>query len=513
MRFLNEDFECSIGELWARGAAMATWCSRNECERLAVILSNTSGAVACVLGAIQSGLELISLPLPPRGVAIDWYQHFIVRCCRTMDANVLMVDEFLASMMPPLPGIRTVSYQQALSERGRLERACADAFTLVQFTSGSTSEPKGVPLRQEKILANILAILEILSPERSDSATSWLPLSHDMGLIGMFLTSCVGVAPKYANGGSLNLLSPEAFLRHPALWLQACSDLSTTITASPDFGFGLALRRRPSASLDLSKLRCCITGAEPVQHDTLVTFASEFESAGFRGQSFCPAYGLAEAGLAVTMTSPVEEWRAITVDPDALSAGAVVGADGGLPFVSAGRPLPGYEINVGSRVEPLKIRGPSLLERYVGTQSVIDDKGWFETGDLAFSLDGHLYLVGRHDDVIIHNGRNVFSQDVTAAVQKSQEVRTGRVAVMVHDGSIVIYAELEAEVEESPLRFPILAKAIRRSILGRTQIQVAKVTFLRRGSLPMTSSGKVSRHHLANAEDAELAGSVIYSAD
>jgi len=515
--------ECSIdfvgsvgktpyGKLWDQGRAVAAWTGRSG-KPLAMVLTNSAACVAVLLGAIQAGIELVSIPTPPRGADLDWYTSFVRDACMQRDADCLIVDQSHLPWLPDLNGIAYATYDNVLGAPGHGVQDPSN-FRLVQFTSGSTSDPRGVLLGENKIRANILSIAERLELEPGDSACSWLPLSHDMGLIGMLLTGMNGIT-NHTPGGVFTLMKPEQFLRDPGHWMRLCSDSGTTITASPSFGLEMTLRRQIGQSINLRKLRVLITGAEPIREESLTAFQQGFASVGFDDKAHCPAYGLAEASLAVTMTAPGEPWTALTVEPDDLIAGTVQTAPrDGMSLVGSGRPLEGMEIrtmNSEGRVGEIQVRGPSLLDGYSNGENPVSDSGWLTTNDLGFIRDGMLFIVGRIDDVLFAAGRKVFASDVEMHVGSINEVRTGRVVAFSGNGHLTILAEADSREQPSAIDTARMVKDIRRVVVGRTGIAPTVVGVVGRGLLPMTASGKVRRgavrEHLSRGELTLLTGS------
>jgi len=509
--FLDEGTQWDLGALLEHGSVVGGWLAQREADACAMVLSNSSPSVACLFGAICAGRTVVSIPLPPRGASLDWYQDFVESVCRYAGASHLLLEGELLSAVPPLDGVHVASYEQVLSERV-FSAASGSGFSLVQFTSGSTASPKGVKLSDNAIVANIDAILGVLEPRPGDNGCSWLPLSHDMGLIGMLLSSCLAATREGGRGGTLYLMRPEHFLRSPQDWLTACDRFRVTITAAPDFALSLATSRVPSTPLDLSQLRACITGGEPARATTLRSFASRFSPAGLEPQAICTAYGLAEAALAVTMDPLDSVWQSIQVDPNAIAEGELIPDDGDVEIVSAGVALPEYEVVAGcGEVSTLRFRGPSICDAYVGPHELpVDDEGWFTTNDLAFIENDHLYPVGRTDDMLVIAGRNVYAFDVEASLAGVSGIRAGRAVTLVDSQCrFVVAAELDPAFESTQASVQRLSAQVRATVVGRVGIAPDDVVFVERGQLPMTSSGKIRRRALAQALQSGELPSVI----
>ena len=292
--------------------------------------------------------------------------------------------------------------------------------------------------------ANLAAILAAVRPRAGDTAVSWLPLSHDMGLVGMLLTSIAASAPDHAGRVDIVLLDPEQFLRAPRLWLRAISHWNGTFSAVPDFGLRLALRGS-AAGLDLHALRCLIVGGEVVRAGTLDELTTVLGPAGLDPRAVCPAYGMAEIGLAASMTRPGDPWRSRPASRRALAGHDLAppaGPEDHLTLVSSGRALPGYRITAEGPVGALTIAGPSIgIDGRTG-RSFAGTDGRLVTNDLGFVDDGWVYVCGRTDDYFVANGRNIFAPEVEDAVSRVPGVRPGRVTVVgTPEGDWVLVAE------------------------------------------------------------------------
>jgi acyl-CoA synthetase (AMP-forming)/AMP-acid ligase II len=496
LHFIDEDEVFTLGEMWRRGESIAAWNAAHGGPPVAAVLSNSSSCVATVIGAIRAGITFVSLPAPPRGADPMLYARFVADACNQVGATTVAVDSKYLALLPPLPHISFTSFE-AMLDCGRDGQTRPSDFALVQFTSGSTASPKGVVLGQRKLVANVEAILDWLRPAPGDGVCTWLPLSHDMGLIGMLLSSLAGSGPQWTNGHDIVILTPEGFVQNPQNWLAACSEYRSTVTTAPSFGFELAVKRRGSGSLDLDRLRVCITGAEPVGAAGLRRFAKAFADSGFSSSAFCPAYGLAEASLAVTITEPEAHWSSVTLDPDALAEQEVVSRSGGVELVGCGSPLSGMEVLVdthGSAVGEILVRGPSVLDRYSTGEPGTNSEGWLRTADLGFFKEGELHVVGRKDDMLIVAGRNIFAGDLETHVADLPGVRPGRSLVAQNQrGDLVVLAEPEADVITDRSSCSCLADSIRRRVSSRCGVAPRVVAILPRGRLPMTASGKRQR--------------------
>ena len=487
----------TVGDLWDQAGRVSRWVrTRTPVDgTVATLLDTSPECLAFFLGALRSGRRVASLPLPPRSASAEQYEELARSILEQIDASVVVVDQRFLGLVPVLE-VPTTSFQAVVS-------AASPAFDdpvlggeFVQFTSGSTANPKGVRLSIEQIGANVESMLDRLEPAPGDGACSWLPLSHDMGLIGMTLASLCAGGPRYANGGELVLISPEHFLRDPAVWLRMCAEHRSTITASPDFGLDLSMRRGASSALDLSRLRACIVGGEPIRPTTLHAFSTGLASSGFRPEALCPSYGLAEATLGVTMLPPAEHWRALHLDEAALAGHAVMPVShGGTAVVSSGLPLSGVEVSVAGAdmaVGSIRVEGDSVFEGYLGQPA---SGGTIVTDDTGFLADGHLYVLGRADDVVVVRGRNLHAADLEGAVERVEAVRPGSSVVVAWPAGYAVVFESD-ESKRSTLG--TCAESVRRALVDHCGVQPERVVIVERGAVPKTSSGKKRRQLVAH---------------
>jgi 1-acyl-sn-glycerol-3-phosphate acyltransferase len=389
-----------------------------------------------------------------------------------------------------------------------LPRGAGSDIALVQYTSGTTSLPKGVVLSHDNLLASIRAMGQAVSLGPEDICVSWLPLYHDMGLIGAWLGSLYFGMP-------LILMPPTSFLARPVRWLRAIHDHRGTISAAPNFGFELCLQRIDDAELgglDLSSWRIAFNGAEPVSPGTLRRFGQRFGPHGFHPDTMKPVYGLAEASLGLTFPPPRREpvVDRIARDPFEASGVARPAADGedALEIVGCGRPLPGFDIRVVDAGGELRVdrqegriefRGPSTTSGYLrnpaATAELMHD-GWLDSGDLGYRVDGELFVTGRVKDLIIRAGRNIHPQGIEEAVGAVPGVRKGRSAAFgVRDAAtgterLVVVAETRERSEEARAR---VRGAILAACIGAVGAPPDEVVLAPPGTIRKTSSGKIRR--------------------
>lgn len=410
-----------------------------------------------------------------------------------------------------LEGLRHVVVPESLmaAPGAALPRPRSADLALVQYTSGSTGQPKGVALSHENLLANIRAMGQAAAVSAADTFVSWLPLYHDMGLIGAWLSSLYFGIP-------LVVMSPQVFLTRPSRWLLAIHANRGTISAGPNFGYELCLAKIDDAELhgvDLSSWRLAFNGAEPVSPATIERFAARFSAYGFRREAIAPVYGLAESSVGLAFP-PLGRGPLIDhVDRDTFVRSgradpATPGEREPLRFVACGQPLPGHEIRVvdvtghesGDRREGrIEFRGPSATAGYfhnvAATRALFHD-GWLDTGDLGYVADADLYVTGRVKDVIIRAGRNLHPDELEEAVGNLAGVRKGCVAVFAcpdPDGGterLVVLAETRATGDEASaaLRTEIVSTTV--DLLG---VAPDDVVLAPPRTVLKTSSGKIRR--------------------
>jgi acyl-CoA synthetase (AMP-forming)/AMP-acid ligase II len=501
--FLPSDEEVPFPDFWDQSEQVSRWLTARvgRRTRVATVLTNTPNCVPNIFGVWRSDNTLVSLPHPSRGTTPDRYRVQIEKMLDLAEAEILLAADQYLPLIPEL-SVPVVPYSETLTGGPRCDTTGEGG--LIQFTSGSVGTPKGVVLPPDSVAANIRSLLEVIQPVPGDTPCSWLPLSHDMGFIGMFLTPLSALAPGLAEGGIFPLMTPEYFLSQPSAWLQTCSDFGVTITTAPNFALELACRVKDwHTDLDLSPMRMMITGAERVSAPTLRRFTETFADTGLEENVLCPAYGLAEATLAVTLVRPKERWHSLTLDRQALGRGEVVESTSGdgIEYVSNGAVMPGMEVRISSTEGDLgevQVRGPSLLSEYIGSELALTDDGWFPTRDVGFLKDGELYLAGRTDDTIIVGGRNYYAPDIEAAV-RHESVRKGCLAAVPTDDGFILVAELTEAVPDSD--HDTVCRQLMAASTRDCGIRPERVTIVPRGVLPKTPSGKLQRVKIAQQLD------------
>ena len=422
----------------------------------------------------------------------------------------LGVSRLLTARVPDLHSVLDVA---RLDRDGRLrERPPLDetSTAFLQYTSGSTGSPKGVVLSHGDVLASLRAMAAALGATPRDVFVSWLPLYHDMGLIGAWMGSLY-------YGFPLVLMSPLDFLARPDRWLEAIHRHRGTLSGGPNFAYELCVRRvepEHMEGLDLSSWRIAFNGAEPVNPDTMGRFAEKFAPYGFADHAMTPVYGLAEATLGVAFTPIGRGPRIETVDADAIAhrAQAVPVSDGSLGqvrrFVSCGPPIPGFEIRIvdergteqRERAEgAVEFRGPSTTSGYYrnpAASRALFDGEWLRSGDRGYVAGGELYVTGRDKDLIVRAGRNLYPYDLEAAVGEIEGVRKGCVAVFAASDPnagterLVVVAETR---EEDPGRRRGIVDSVTRTAAVLLGAGPDEIVLAPPHSVLKTSSGKIRR--------------------
>ncbi|MDP1891158.1 MAG: AMP-binding protein [Gemmatimonadaceae bacterium] len=481
----------------ARAAAALVRRGVKPGDRVALVLPTSIGFMDAFFGTLLAGAVPVPLYPPVRLGRLDEYLAATVRALRLVRARLLVTDGQVRPILGTVveqAGCDAVRVEQlADAEPGIELDAEPGTLGLIQFSSGSTLDPRAVALTHAQLLAQCEALCRVMRdcPGNTGVGASWLPLYHDMGLIGCLLSAAY-------HPGRLVLIAPEHFLAKPALWLRAIARHRAFISPAPNFAYAVCANRvrdADIAGLDLSCWQLALNGAEPVLASTLDAFTARFGSFGFDGRALMPVYGLSEAALAVTFSPP--------------GRGARASARGAM---SVGMPLPGFTVRIAGEdgtelpdgVEGRVLcRGPSVMHGYFrdahATSAALRD-GWLDTGDLGFIENGELHISGRARDVIIIRGANHMPQQFEEALLDLHGLRPG-CAVAVgelssEEGSegLLILAE---RARQPALTDAELEVAVSTRILERTGIRARRVLLLAPGTLPRTSSGKLRRAEAA----------------
>ena len=531
----------TFGELYAAGQRCAAELARRGVPaggRVALMLPTSRAFFVSYAGILLAGAIPVPIYPPFRADRIEEYasrQSAILRNAGVCLLLTFRQAEAVARLLKPrVHSLAEVADAEKLIDAadkapppspgalplhltGSRARKASD-IALLQYTSGSTGDPKGVVLTHANLLANMRAIGEAVELGPSDVGVSWLPLYHDMGLIGAWLTLLHFGVP-------LAVMSPLAFLTRPERWLKAFQKYGGTISAAPNFAYELCVRKiadKDIEGVDLSNWRAALNGAEPVNPDTLDRFAERFARYGFRREAQLPVYGLAEASLAVTFP-PLNRGPLIDrIERDVFtSEGRAVLARTGdaktIAFVSSGKAIPRHEVRivdasgkeVSDRTEGfLWFRGPSATSGYyqnteatekllpMGQAESDGEYAWVNTGDRAYRADGEIYVTGRVKDIIIKGGRNLYPHEVEELAASAEGIRKGCiVAFGLKDEvsgteKLIVVAETR---EREASRRATIAAAVTEMVSQGLGLPPDRVELIPPGSIPKTSSGKLRR--------------------
>jgi fatty-acyl-CoA synthase len=480
-------------------------------QRVALILPTVASAIGGLFGIVAAGAVPVPLPPPLPFSNPDRYVERVRGAVAKSKIRLILGPDELGSFLETMesslgPGVSCSAIPPLLEREPAWHEPKPEDAAMVQYTSGSTSAPKGVVLKHRNLISNLEAIRRGLALTREDHGCVWLPLFHDMGLIGCVLT------PLYA-GAKVTLLPPEDFVLSPELWLTMIGRLQATIAPAPNAAYLHCVKRVKGDALnglDLSSWRAAMLGAEAIDPGTVRRFTEHFRSTGFRPEAMMPVYGMAEAALAVTF-SPVERgMRTAWVRRSLLARGEVEpvepGHADGREIVALGGPVYDTEIRLveadGAPLAPnavgeIQVRGGSVMDGYdqdEGASRAAFRDGWLATGDLGFLHEGELYVVGRIKETIIVGGQNLYATDIEHLASHVPGVGTQSVMALgvQGDGSeaLVVLVETREENEE---RRSELAASI-RSEISTSLGAPSQVILVERGSIPRTSSGKLERH-------------------
>jgi fatty-acyl-CoA synthase len=519
----------TFGELFDRASAVARELQLRSLEpgqTVAIMLPTGAEFFYTFAGILLAGGIPVPIYPPFRADRIAEYatrQASILRNAQSRFLVTFREAEGLARLLQPrVPTLREVLNAERLaSAAAQPERVVTEwrpvenlshharglDIAFLQYTSGSTGDPKGVILTHANLLANIRSIVAGVELRAEDVAVSWLPLYHDMGLIGAWFVPLFSGVP-------LVVMSPLAFLSRPERWLWAIHKHRGTISPAPNFAYELCVRKiadKDIEGLDLSSWRAAFNGAEPVHADTVERFAERFAGYGFRREALLPVYGLAEATLGISAAKAggykVDRIDRARFESEGRAIPAAVDDAAALQFVGAGKPFPGVEVRIvgsnghdaGERSEGrLWFQSPAATSGYYrnpeATSELMREPGWLDSGDLAYRADGELYITGRAKDLIIKAGRNLYPHEIEDVAGRVRGVRTGCVAAFgAPDGS----SGTERLVVAAEVRNPAEAKRISAEIIRVVHeamgVPPDVVELVPPHSIPKTSSGKLRR--------------------
>ncbi len=479
-------------------------------DRVALVLPEVGGFIRAFFGISAAGLVPVPLCPPAQAGDVPTFARQSRHILAASHAAAVVTSAGVAPLLDvaDLPCASRVLLIDDLLGGPALTQPHGVGLgtpALLQFTSGSTAAPKGVVLTHANLHANTVAIAgaDGLAAGQDDVGVSWLPLYHDMGLIGMLLSAVYSMVDTV-------IMSPVLFLKRPTAWLEAISTYRGTVSFAPNFAYELCLRRvKPSQidALDLSSWRVAGCGAEPIRADTLRAFAARFARAGFRESSFVASYGMAEHSLAVSFGR--RGLRIDAVDADRLvrrsEASPRVNGHPAVRLVGCGRAFPGHAIRIVDdaggalperHVGSIVVRGPSVMQGYFEDEAATADAlrdGWLWTGDLGYIADGELFVCGRTKDLIIRQGRKYHPPDLESAIADLPGVRPSGVVVFGIsrlDESDEVVAVIEARAS---MATGDVMDQVRRRVRETAGLELDRVVVTPPGTIPRTTSGKVRR--------------------
>jgi 1-acyl-sn-glycerol-3-phosphate acyltransferase len=527
IHLLDGDTEVPIryGELLSESQRVAAGLQElgvGKGDAVAIMLRTEVAFFRAFIGALIAGAVPVPIYPPYRPDQIEDYTRRQRTILHNAGARVLItfpeairVAKLLRGSLRSLEHVITLDTFAGEAARDQSTDHTADAPALIQYTSGSTGDPKGVLLTHANILANIRAIGQAVAVRPDDVTVSWLPLYHDMGLIGAWLGSLY-------HGVPLVVMSPLAFLSRPSRWLSAVHTFRGTVSAAPNFAFDLCVHKiqdEDIQGLDLRTWRVAMNGSEAVSADTIDRFVRRFAPFGFSAGIMCPVYGLAESSVALTISPVGRPPRVDALHRESFERKRDIRpadpADAhALRFVACGVPLPGHQIRIvdatgqprGERSEGrIEFCGPSVTSGYFrnadATRAAMHD-GWMDSGDLGYLADGELFITGRVKDIIIQAGRNICAQEVEEAAGAAPDVRKGCVAAIgvpdPHRGTerLVVVAETRAR---DRARRQTLRAAVQDLVTAAIGVPPDEVIIANRGAVLKTPSGKIRRSAIREA--------------
>ena len=522
----NAERRVSFGEVHARALGILHHLQALGAQRgdkLIIFLNNNEQFLDGFWAALTGGI----VPVPLAVGISDEHRLKLLRVARKLGKPYLYTD---SKNLERLQALAAEAGETALmadiasrcfriesitdiSRQGKLHRPDPSDLAFIQFSSGSTSEPKGVMLTHGNLMANIEGATAIGKFSEQDVTLSWMPLTHDMGLIGFYLVL-------FANHSHINLMPTDLFVRRPLLWMQMAARKRVTLTCSPNFGYRHFLKvlgDRKLEGADLSSIRAIYNGAEPISVPLCNEFMQALAYTGLRKSAMYPVYGLAEACLAVAFPEAGADYRWIRVNRHKLGIGSSIELNPVDPrdvieLMCVGRSLPNMEILIADdnrspapsgHVGHILIHGPNVTQGYFAdpqaTALALGADGWLDTGDLGVMHEGNLYIAGRSKEIIFINGQNYYPYDLENIAQRAPGLDLNKVvaAGVAKPGTqgeeLMMFVLHRGGLEE----FVAIAAVVSRLINEHTGIEVAQVIPVKR--IPKTTSGKVQRHLLAKS--------------
>ncbi len=471
------------------------------------ILSTTRIEIPIVLEAVWTlGAIPVMISIPYRLNSVEDFQNDTISRIEKSDASLLIIDPMLSPYFPPekyhIDQVQIASLFLDMSHQAGQVYTKKEELALIQFTSGATGRPKGVAVSHNQIVGHIEAITKAaeFDPEY-DNAVSWLPLYHDMGFIGMLVT-------QMATGANVTLIKPQDFTEDPKLWLETLDEFHGTITAGPNFAYSIATRILNShGPYSLSHLRIALNGAETVRPSSIENFVAAGKPHQLNpGSPFC-AYGMAEATVAVTFPIPLTGLEVDVIDRAQLEYGKearkpskYVDPNWISRFAKLGFPITGTEARIvdmttntvlGNRkVGEVEIRGASVIDNYLNSPTLSKDT-WLKTDDIGYMAEEQLVVLGRMSNVIVSQDRIVLPEEIENHVGDLENIRKGNVVAFSLSplsglDDVVIVAETRNKDKD-------LTKLTFSTVKKHTGITPSEIVFIKPGSLPKTSSGKLKR--------------------
>jgi 1-acyl-sn-glycerol-3-phosphate acyltransferase len=517
----GEERTVTYGDLWHDAAAVAGGLRAEGVGRgdtVALMLPTGNDFLRTFEGILIAGAIPVPIYPPARLDQLDEYAGRQSAILADAEVGVLVTiakaKPIATVLRAKVRSLRRVVTADELSDRG-LAWASPEGVgsdpAFIQYTSGSTGQPKGVLLSHDNLLANIRAIAFGLSAGPEDVGASWLPLYHDMGLIGSWLF-CLH------QGLPLALQSPLSFLARPERWLWAIHERRATLSAAPNFAYELCVRKIADSALeglDLSSWRCALNGAEPVNPDTAERFVARFSRYGFRREAMMPVYGLAENSVALCFPPvgrgpKLDRIERARFEREGLAVPASGDDQSALRLVSVGVPLPEHEVKIVDErgtelpertVGRLVFRGPSMTAGYYrnpgATAGITAPGGYLDSGDLAYRADGEHFVAGRRKDLIIKAGRNLVPQEIEEAAALVSGVRRGCIAAFgvtsAEQGTERVVVAAETRIRDAVRRERMVTEITQR-VADAVGMPPDAVALVPPGAVPKTSSGKVRRH-------------------
>ena len=485
-------------------------------DRVAVILPTSIDFLDVFLGAMLAGGIPAPLYPPTQLGKLDEYFARSQRMLEKIEARFLVTDRLVSMVIGPLAqsvaSFCTSIQADKLHGPHNWSRVDVhpDSPAFLQFSSGTTLEPKAVIVTHKNLLSNLAMIdsfFEMFTQEEVErGGVCWLPLYHDMGLIGFMFMGLY-------HPGTVTYLGPDVFIAKPRIWLETMSRYKAIVSAAPDFAYALCtskIKNEELTGIDLSQWRIAFNGAEPIDPNNIRKFTERFAAWGFKPEVMTPGYGLAEAGLAVSFSPPLEPPRVTEFDSQALSKSRSAVPGTGRSMVSVGTPVPGLVVEIhdehGHRVRDgtigtIMVQGPSVTPGYYNDPELskkIIRNGWLDTGDLGFVHDGSLHVSGRLKDLIIIRGRNIAPQQIEHLVAGVDGLRIASTAAVgcSFDGEgeqLVVLAERDAASNRPAAD---IDAEIRQRIAAGIALIPRDVRIVEPGTLPRTASGKLRRSEI-----------------